>query len=97
MDRSEGASGNHRAAFYGRWLARVTGAVFLAFVVNVLLGKLRDDFGWTFVWSLGKTGEFLLLLLTAVLLIVAALFQEIAKAPNDGIRNTKKQDHRSEP
>ncbi len=82
-----------RAERQGHRLGWATGVAFAAFMVNVLLGKLRDDFDWSFVVNLGKTGEFLLLLLTGILLVATALrleaAQDSATAPRDAERSNQ--------
>jgi hypothetical protein len=77
-----------RAARIMGW---ITGLAFLAFVVNVLLGKLHDDYGWTHAANLGKTGEFLLLLLTSALLVATALCREAATESGSGASDPEQQ------
>ncbi len=60
--------------------ARIAFRGFLAllalFFADVLLGKARIALGWPVPFLLGDVGEFLLLLLTALLFAVAALLSE---------------------
>lgn len=73
-----------RIARIAQRMGWITGLAFFAFVANVLLGKLHDDYGWTYAVNLGKTGEFLLLLLTSALLVVTALCREAATRSDNG-------------
>ena len=59
----------------GRYLA-VFIVLFGLFTLNVLLGKARIQFGWDVPFLLGDVPEFLLLLVAAVFLILAALGRE---------------------
>jgi hypothetical protein len=70
-----------------RIMGWITGLAFLALVVNVLLGKLHDDYGWTQAANLGKTGEFLLLLITSALLVATALCREATARSGSGTSN----------
>lgn len=59
----------------GRYLAVFFG-LFGLFNLNVLLGKAGIQFGWDVPFLLGDVPEFLLLLIAAVFLILAALGRE---------------------
>jgi hypothetical protein len=50
--------------------------LFSVFSLNVLLGKAKIQFGWEIPYLLGDVPEFLLLLVTAVFLMLAALARE---------------------
>jgi len=51
-------------------------ALFGLFTLNVLLGKAGIQFGWDVPFLLGDVPEFLLLLVAAVFLMLAALRRE---------------------
>jgi hypothetical protein len=59
----------------GRYLA-VFIVLFALFTLNVLLGKAGIQFGWDVPFLLGDVPEFLLLLVAAVFLMLAALGRE---------------------
>ena len=50
--------------------------LFLIFAIDVLLGKANIQFGWNVPYLLGDVPEFLLLLVVAVFLTLAALGRE---------------------
>ena len=50
--------------------------LFLVFAIDVLLGKANIQFGWNVPYLLGDVPEFLLLLVVAVFLTLAALGRE---------------------
>ncbi len=84
MGHSDTTAEHPRVARIAQRMGWITGLAFFAFVANVLLGKLRDDYGWSQAVNLGKTGEFLLLLLTSALLVATALFREAATRRGNG-------------
>ena len=49
---------------------------FIAFVINILLGKASIVFGWKGLPLLGDVAEFLLLLFAMVVFVIAALLRE---------------------
>ncbi len=55
---------------------RVFFALFLVFSLNVVLGKAEIQYGWEMPFLLEDVPEFLLLLVTAVFLMLAALARE---------------------
>jgi len=57
--------------------------LFGLFALNVLLGKAGIQFGWDVSFLLGDVPEFLLLLVSAVFLMLAALRRERDKSGND--------------
>jgi heme A synthase len=59
----------------GRYLT-VFLVLFGLFTLNVLLGKAGIQFGWDVPFLLGDVAEFLLLLVAAVFLMLAALRRE---------------------
>ncbi len=54
--------------------------LFGLFILNVLLGKAVIQFGWDVPFLLGDVAEFLLLLVSAVFLMLAALRRERAQS-----------------
>ncbi len=50
--------------------------LFLVFTIDVILGKANIQFGWKVPYLLGDVPEFLLLLVVAVFLTLAALGRE---------------------
>lgn len=48
----------------------------LAFIVNVVVGRLSVTQGWDTSWRLDRVAEFLLMLATAVSFAAASLFAE---------------------
>lgn len=60
----------------GRGFLMVFFGLFALFVLNILLGKARVQFGWNLPFLLGDVPEFLLLLVAAVFLMLAALARE---------------------
>ncbi len=67
---------------------RITLAIFLVcfclFTIEVLLGKAVIDFGWQGVPLLSDVGEFLLLLFTVTMFVVATLRLEQARNQEAG-------------
>ncbi|MDH3230631.1 MAG: hypothetical protein OEN55_12645 [Alphaproteobacteria bacterium] len=60
----------------GSWYLTVFFVLFGLFTLNVLLGKAVIQFGWDAPFRLGDVPEFLLLLVAAVFLMLAALRRE---------------------
>ena len=60
----------------GRMSLRVFFVLFLVFSLNVVLGKAEIQFGWEMPFLLEDVPEFLLLVVTAVFLMLAALAKE---------------------
>ncbi len=60
----------------GGWYLSGFIGLFGLFTLNVLLGKARIQFGWDVPFLLGDVPEFLLLLVAAVFLMLAALGRE---------------------
>lgn len=63
----------------GRWEGRYLTVFFILFglfTLNVLLGKAGIQFGWDLPFLLGDVPEFLLLLVSAFFLMLAALRRE---------------------
>ena len=60
----------------GRGFLVVFFILFALFTLNVLLGKAGIQFGWNLPFLLGDVPEFLLLLVAAVFLMLAALGRE---------------------
>ena len=60
----------------GSWYLTVFFVLFGLFTLNVLLGKAGIQFGWDVPFLLGDVPEFLLLLVAAVFLMLAALRRE---------------------
>lgn len=58
------------------WYLPVFFILFGLFTLNVLLGKAGIQFGWDVPFLLGDVPEFLLLLVSAVFLMLAALRRE---------------------
>jgi hypothetical protein len=56
---------------------------FFVFVANILLGKATITFGWEGIPLLGDVAEFLLLLFTMIVFVIAALLREQAGAKGD--------------
>ena len=65
------------------WYLTVFFILFGLFALNVLLGKAGIQFGWDVSFLLGDVPEFLLLLVSAVFLMLAALRRERDKPGND--------------
>ena len=66
----------HSAGRRGSWYPAIFIVLFGLFTLNVLLGKARIQFGWDVPFLLGDVPEFLLLLVAAVFLMLAALGRE---------------------
>jgi heme A synthase len=60
----------------GNGYLKVFYVLFLVFTIDVLLGKANIQFGWEVPYLLGDVPEFLLLLVVAVFLTLAALGRE---------------------
>jgi hypothetical protein len=60
----------------GGWYLTIFFVLFGLFTLNVLLGKAGIQFGWDVPFLLGDVPEFLLLLVAAVFLVLAALGRE---------------------
>ncbi len=60
----------------GSGYLKVFYVLFLIFAIDVLLGKANIQFGWNVPYLLGDVPEFLLLLVVAVFLTLAALGRE---------------------
>lgn len=58
------------------WYLTVFFILFGLFTLNILLGKAGIQFGWDVPFLLGDVPEFLLLLVSAVFLMLAALRRE---------------------
>ena len=69
-------SGRETIERLGRASFAVFFVLFFVFFLNVLLGKAEIQFGWEMPFLLEDVPEFLLLLVTAVFLMLAALAQE---------------------
>jgi hypothetical protein len=61
---------------------------FFVFVTNILLGKATIAFGWEGLPLLGDVAEFLLLLFTMIVFVIATLLREQAGAKRDGDAKT---------
>ncbi len=73
QDQTNGTGGANRK---GRGFLVVFFILFALFTLNVLLGKANIQFGWGLPFLLGDVPEFLLLLVAAVFLMLAALGRE---------------------
>ena len=60
----------------GNGYLKVFYVLFLVFTIDVILGKANIQFGWNVPYLLGDVPEFLLLLVVAVFLTLAALGRE---------------------
>lgn len=60
----------------GRGFLIVFFVLFALFTLNILLGKASIQFGWNLPYLLGDVPEFLLLLVAAMFLMLAALGRE---------------------
>ena len=60
----------------GRGFLVVFYLLFALFTLNILLGKASIQFGWALPYLLGDVHEFLLLLVAAMFLMLAALGRE---------------------
>jgi hypothetical protein len=74
---------NNSASRRGGWYLAVFIVLFGLFTLNVLLGKAGIQFGWDVPFLLGDVPEFLLLLVAAVFLILAALGRERGQSGNN--------------
>ena len=77
-----------KRAFATRLAMPVFYVCFIVFVINVLLGKATIAFGWAPLPLLGDVAEFLLLLFTMIVFVIAALLREQAGAKRDGDAKT---------
>lgn len=73
QDQTNGTNGASRK---GRGFLVVFFVLFALFTLNILLGKAGIQFGWDLPFLLGDVPEFLLLLVAAVFLMLAALGRE---------------------
>ena len=73
-----------KRAFASRLAMPVFLICFFVFVTNILLGKATIAFGWEGLPLLGDVTEFLLLLFTMIVFVIAALLREQAGAKRDG-------------
>jgi hypothetical protein len=72
-----------KRVFASRLVMPVFYVCFLVFVTNILLGKATITFGWEELPLLGDVAEFLLLLFTMIVFVIAALLREQARAKHD--------------
>lgn len=79
QDQGNPANGASRK---GRGFLLVFYVLFALFTLNILLGKAGVQFGWDLPFLLGDVSEFLLLLVAAVFLMLAALRREAGR-PGD--------------
>lgn len=73
QDQTNGTGGANRK---GRGFLVAFFILFTLFTLNVLLGKANIQFDWDLPFLLGDVPEFLLLLVAAVFLMLAALGRE---------------------
>lgn len=73
QDQTNGANGASRK---GRGFLVTFFVLFALFTLNILLGKASIQFGWDLPFLLGDVPEFLLLLVAATFLMLAALGRE---------------------
>jgi len=73
QDQTNGANGASRK---GRGFLVVFFVLLALFILNILLGKASIQFGWNLPFLLGDVPEFLLLLVAATFLMLAALGRE---------------------
>ncbi|UCH73962.1 MAG: hypothetical protein JSU82_16855 [Rhodospirillales bacterium] len=78
-DTGHGNSAKQRGNIY----LAVFIVLFGLFILNVLLGKAGIQFGWDLPFLLGDVPEFLLLLVSAVFLMLAALRRERTQSGDD--------------
>ena len=71
-EAAQKGSARRRGSLY----LKVFYVLFLVFTIDVLLGKASIQFGWNLQFLLADVPEFLLLLVVAVFLILAALARE---------------------
>jgi hypothetical protein len=69
-------NGTSSANRKGRGFLIVFFILFTLFTLNILLGKAGIQFGWNLPFLLGDVPEFLLLLVAAMFLMLAALRRE---------------------
>lgn len=84
-DTARGNSAGRRGSLY----LAVFFVLFALFTLNILLGKAGIQFGWDLPFLLGDVPEFLLLLIAAVFLMLAALGRERDQSGDD-TRNRSK-------
>jgi hypothetical protein len=70
-------------AFASRLAMPVFLICFFVFIANILLGKATITFGWEGFPLLSDVAEFLLLLFTMIVFVIAALLRERAGAKDD--------------
>jgi hypothetical protein len=70
-------------AFASRLAMPVFLICFFVFIANILLGKATITFGWAGFPLLSDVAEFLLLLFTMIVFVIAALLRERAGAKDD--------------
>jgi hypothetical protein len=73
QDQTNEANGASRK---GRGFLVVFFVLLALFILNILLGKASIQFGWDLPFLLGDVPEFLLLLVAAMFLMIAALGRE---------------------
>jgi hypothetical protein len=73
-------NGRNGANRKGRGFLVVFYILFALFTLNILLGKASVQFGWDLPFLLSDVTEFLLLLVSAVFLMLAALMRERGRA-----------------
>lgn len=78
-DSAQGDSAGRRGGLY----LAVFFMLFALFTLNILLGKASIQFGWDLPFLLGDVPEFLLLLVAAVFLMLAALGRERNESGDD--------------
>lgn len=69
-------AGKRSARGWGNLYLLIFFGLFGLFILNVLLGKAVVQFGWSLPFLLGDVPEFLLLLVSALFLMLAALARE---------------------
>ena len=72
-----------KRAFASRLVMPVFLVCFFVFIANILLGKATITFGWEGFPLLSDVAEFLLLLFTMIVFVIAALLRERAGAKDD--------------
>jgi hypothetical protein len=78
-EKAQGNSAGRRGNLY----LTVFFVLFALFTLNILLGKAGVQFGWNLPFLLGDVPEFLLLLIAAVFLMLAALGRERDRPGDD--------------
>lgn len=76
----------------GNGYLKVFYVLFAIFTIDVILGKASIQFGWKLQFLLGDVPEFLLLLVVAVFLTLAALGRERGRS-GDNQTNRENQGH----